>query len=107
MVARKTTGSRRTTRTPAAKTSRSTRTKGALPEQNVATEAMNDDRSKSPPYRELRLPHERDEVSRPQDQSPRKAIERAARDIREGKIDTDCYGAANNAFNRRQPRRGG
>jgi hypothetical protein len=99
--------SRRTTRTrTSTRVPRTTRAEGAIPEQNVAGEPLTHRRGESPSYNDLRLPHERDENVDPPDPSARKSIERAARDIREGKIDTDSYRVADDAFRRRNWRNG-
>lgn len=70
-------------------------------EQDVATEVTA--RTVRPPakrYSNLKMPHERDE--RPHAPvKPRMITEQAAQDVEQGKVETDCYGATGERFDRK------
>jgi hypothetical protein len=78
------------------------------PQQDEATGAVPNrtDDSQQPEYVRAKLPHERDETPPPQGEASRKPIERGQEDIAAGRKDTDCYGEAGEAFDRKS-RRGG
>lgn len=52
-------------------------------------------------YAKLRLPHERDQSThRPG--APDPVMQQGARDVEQGKTDTDCYGAVGPRYDRKQ-----
>jgi hypothetical protein len=74
------------------------------PEKNDATTGTEPE-GRAESYARLRLPHERDEDVTSQVDQPRPIIRRAADDLAEGKVDTDCYGQARINFLRRERKR--
>ena len=52
-------------------------------------------------YSKLKMPHERDESTHAPAR-PNEVTEQAARDIEQGRKETDCYGAAGANFDRKQ-----
>jgi hypothetical protein len=69
-------------------------------------EASGTDRGGAP-YTRLRLPHEHDEDVASMQGARRPVTERAARDLAEGRTDTDCYRQASLNFRRRHSGRRG
>ena len=53
-------------------------------------------------YQKMKLPHERDE-SAPAPGAPNPVTTQGARDVEQGKMDTDCYGAAGPRYDRSKP----
>ena len=51
-------------------------------------------------YSRMKLPHERDESTHAP-QPPNPVMEQAARDVEQGKIDTDCYEATGPRYDRK------
>jgi hypothetical protein len=51
----------------------------------------------------MKLPHERDESANPPG-SPDPVITQGARDVEEGKADTDCYDAVGTRYDRTEQR---
>ena len=54
-------------------------------------------------YAKMKLPHERDESANPPG-SPDPVITQGARDVEEGKADTDCYDAVGTRYDRTEQR---
>jgi hypothetical protein len=52
-------------------------------------------------YQKMKLPHERDESAHPPGE-PDPVTAQAARDVEQGKVDTDCYDAAGRRFDRKE-----
>jgi len=74
-------------------------------EQDVATDTTSM-RSRAPHarYGAMKLPHERDEDTH-RTGAPNEITEQGARDVEQGRVDTDCYTAVGERYDRRQ--RGG
>lgn len=74
-------------------------------EEDVATGvAASTARPRAKRYSGMKLPHERDESThRPA--GPSRVTEQAAEDVETGKVDTDCYGAVGERFDRKQGKR--
>jgi hypothetical protein len=53
-------------------------------------------------YAKMQLPHERDESAHPP-REPNPVTAQGARDVEQGKTDTDCYDAAGPRFDRKMP----
>jgi hypothetical protein len=49
----------------------------------------------------MKLPHERDESAHPPGK-PNDVVEQGARDVEQGRSDTDCYPAAGPRFDRKE-----
>ena len=71
-------------------------------EQDVATDTTSA-RSRAPRarYGTMKLPHERDEDAHAPGQ-PSDVTTKAARDVEEGRVDTDCYTAVGERHDRRR-----
>ena len=52
-------------------------------------------------YAKMKLPHERDESAHPPGK-PNDVVEKGARDVEQGRSDTDCYPAAGPRFDRKE-----
>jgi hypothetical protein len=73
-------------------------------EKDLATDvAAGTVRSPEQRYSRLEMPHERDEsVDKRGTGKPNPVTEQAARDIEQGRVETDCYGATGGRFDRTQ-----
>jgi hypothetical protein len=73
-------------------------------EQIVATDrGVDTSRRRGRRYSTMNSPHERDEgTNRPE--APNAVVDQGARDAEAGSVDTDCYGAVGERFDRRQQR---
>jgi len=70
---------------------------------DVATDATSS-RSRPPRgnrYQKMKLPHERDESAHPPG-APNPVTTQGARDVEQGKTDTDCYDATGPRYDRKQ-----
>jgi hypothetical protein len=52
-------------------------------------------------YDRMRLPHERDQSTQAPG-APNPVMEQGARDVAEGRVDTDCYGAVTPRYKRKE-----
>ena len=60
-------------------------------------------RARSGRHSTMKLPHERDEDAQAP-RTPNPVTKQGARDVEQGKVDTDCYGAAGERFDRTRGR---
>jgi len=70
---------------------------------DVATDATSN-RARPPRgnrYQKMKLPHERDESAHPP-VPPNPVMTQGARDVEQGKTDTDCYDAAGPRYDRKE-----
>lgn len=79
---------------------------GPVPQEDIASASLPSEPEGEPGYANMKLPHEHDESSKDDPQSPRKVIKRAHRDLAEGMEDTDLYGKTGTVFDEKM-RRGG
>lgn len=74
-------------------------------EQDVATEVTaRTVRSPAKRYSNLKMPHERDESTHAS-AKPSAIVEQAAQDVEQGKVETDCYAAIGERFDRKHRQR--
>ena len=74
-------------------------------EQDVATEVTaRTVRSPAKRYSNLKMPHERDESTHAS-AKPSAIVEQAAQDLGQGKVETDCYTATGERFDRKHRQR--